>query len=99
MERALDSSTQRAPNAQSFRREHLDQTSRLVIAAAIDVHSKLGPGLLESVYRTCTAHYLREHHQKVATEVSVPVIYRNVTLKPGLRIDMLVNDCVIADES
>jgi GxxExxY protein len=33
----------------------------------------------------------------VATEVSVPVIYRNVTLKPVLRIDMLVNDCVIAE--
>jgi PD-(D/E)XK nuclease superfamily len=68
MERSFDSSTQSTQNAQSVRRDQLDQTSRIIIAAAMDVHSKLGPGLLESVYQKCTAHYLREKQQNVLTE-------------------------------
>lgn len=61
------------------------------------MHSKLGPGLLESVYQTCTAHYLREAKQTVQTELTLPIVYRGVTLNPGLRIDLLVNECVIVE--
>ena len=75
----------------------MDQTSQIIIEAAIDVHRKLGPGLLESVYQTCTAHYLREANQKVLTELALPVIYREVKLDPGFRVDLLVNDCVIVE--
>jgi GxxExxY protein len=97
MERPSTTSTQSSQSSQRLRREHSNQTSKLIISAAIDVHSKLGPGLLESVYQTCTAHYLREANQKVLTEVTLPVVYRDVVLQPGFRIDMLVNDCVIAE--
>lgn len=75
----------------------MDQTSRIIIEAAIDVHRKLGPGLLESVYQTCTAHYLKEAGQKVLTELALPIVYREVTLDPGFRVDLLVNDCVIVE--
>lgn len=75
----------------------MDQTSRIIIEAALDVHRKLGPGLLESVYQTCTAHYLREANQKVLTELALPILYRNVKLNPGFRVDLLVNDCVIVE--
>ncbi len=75
----------------------MDQTSEIIIRAAIDVHRKLGPGLLESVYQTCTAHYLREANQRVLTELTLPVIYRDVKLDPGFRVDLVVNDCVIVE--
>jgi GxxExxY protein len=97
MESSFSTSTQRAQGAQRFRREYLDHTSRIVIEAAIDVHRTLGPGLLESVYQTCTAYYLREANQKVLTEVALPVHYREVKLDPGFRVDLLVNDCVIVE--
>ena len=81
-----------------FDREQLNETSRIVIAAAIDVHSRLGPGLLESVYQACLVHYLRVvAKQKVESEVVLPVLYREVRLDPGLRIDLLVNDCVVVE--
>jgi GxxExxY protein len=97
MEIPFPTSTQSAQSAQSVSREQLDQTSRIIIAAAIDVHSKLGPGLLESVYQTCTAHYLRKSEQDVKTEVSLPVIYLGTKLDPGYRVDILVNNCVIVE--
>lgn len=61
------------------------------------MHSKLGPGLLESVYQTCTAHYLRKSNQRVETELALPVIYLETKLDPGYRVDMVVNGCVIVE--
>ena len=61
------------------------------------MHSKLGPGLLESVYQTCTAHYLRKANQRVETELTLPVVYLETKLDPGYRVDMLVNACVIVE--
>src|SRR5262245_7346624 len=97
MEQPLTTSPQSAPRTQRIRRAPLEQTSQTIIAAAIDVHSKLGPGLLESVYQTCTTHYLREAKQNVLTELGLPVVYRGVTLQSGFRIDMLVNRSVIVE--
>jgi GxxExxY protein len=94
---SLPTSTQSAQGAQSPSGEQLDQTSRIIIAAAIEVHSKLGPGLLESVYQTCTAHYLRKAHQKVETELALPVFYLETRLDPGYRVDMVVNNSVIVE--
>jgi len=77
--------------------DQLNETSRIIIEAAIDVHSKLGPGLLESVYQTCTAYYLRKAGQVVLTEQKLPIRYGDVHIDAGYRIDLLVNDAVIVE--
>ena len=78
-------------------RESLNQLSRIIITAAIRVHSKLGPGLLESVYRTCLAHELRKAGLHVVAEQIVPVFYEELQLDDGYRLDLLVNDAIIVE--
>ena len=77
-------------------REYLNETAKIILDKAIVVHSKLGPGLLESVYRTCLTHELRNAGQKVVCEQLVPIVYDGIELD-GYRLDMLVNDGVIVE--
>jgi GxxExxY protein len=74
-----------------------NEISHGVITAAMKVHSALGPGLLESAYQACLAYELRKAGFKVQTEVVLPVIYDEITLDLGYRIDLLVNDLVIVE--
>jgi len=83
--------------AQSKHREFLNNTTSLIIDKAIVVHSKLGPGLLESVYRTCLTYELRKAGATVVAEQVVPVFYDELQLDDGYRLDMLVNDAVIVE--
>lgn len=82
--------------AQSKERESLNTTARIILDKALVVHSRLGPGLLESVYRTCLTHELRTAGQKVVSEQLVPIVYDGIELD-GYRLDMLVNDGVIVE--
>jgi GxxExxY protein len=75
----------------------LNALSYQIIAAAIEIHSKLGPGLLESVYRTCMIHELRKSGMNVAAEKSVPIHYKEMVLEDCYRIDGLVNDSIILE--
>jgi GxxExxY protein len=68
-----------------------------VIDAAFKVHKTLGPGLLETVYETCLAHELRKRALALATQVAVPVVYDDIRVDGGLRLDMLVDDRVIVE--
>jgi GxxExxY protein len=77
--------------------ESLNQLSRVILTLAIKVHSKLGPGLLESVYRTCLIHELRTAGFNVVAEQIVPVFYGDLQLDDGYRLDMLVNDSIIVE--
>jgi len=77
--------------------ELLNNLTNQIIRAAIEVHKFLGPGLLESAYRICTAHELILADLKVAQEVPLPVVYKGVRLEAGYRLDMLVNDLVIVE--
>ena len=81
---------------QSTDRDFLNKTAKLIIDKAIVVHSRLGPGLLESVYRICLTHELRNAGQIVVTERLVPIVYDGLELD-GYRLDMLVNDGVIVE--
>ena len=78
-------------------REALDEITRTIITSAIKVHSKIGPGLLESVYRRCLVHELRRAGLHVVAEKVVPVFYDHVDLGDGYRLDLLVNDAVIVE--
>ena len=73
------------------------EISHEVIKAAMKVHSALGPGLLENVYKACLAHELRKAGFEVQVEVPLPVVYDGVRLDLGYRIDLLVNDLVIVE--
>jgi GxxExxY protein len=76
----------------------LNNLSSQVIKAAINVHSALGPGLLESVYNKCMIIELDAMRLKNATEVSLPIIYRDRKItEDGFRIDILVEDTIIVE--
>lgn len=68
-----------------------------IIGAALRVHSTVGPGLFEEVYKTCLRHELSKDSIKVLSEVGLPVIYDGVALDIGYRIDLLVEDSVVVE--
>lgn len=76
---------------------NVEKISKAVLDAAFKVHTALGPGLLESVYETCTAYELNESGLHAPTQVSLPVTYREIRMEAGLKPDMIVNDCVIVE--
>jgi len=78
-------------------KELLDNITDKIISAAIKVHRALGPGLLESAYEVCLAFELSESRLKVEQQKPLPVIYRDVKLDAGYRLDILVEDSVIVE--
>jgi GxxExxY protein len=68
-----------------------------VIAAAIDVHRELGPGLMESAYRVCLVHELLSRGQRVETEVPLAISYRGIGLECGYRLDLVVERTLIIE--
>ena len=75
----------------------LNDISFLIIQAAIEVHRTLGPGLLESVYRTCMIYELRQRDLGVVAEQLVPICYKEVIFEGGYRLDLQVADQVIVE--
>ena len=75
----------------------VERVGKSVLDAAFKVHTILGPGLLESVYRTAMAHVLRKNGALVETEVVLPIIFEGERLESGLRLDMRVDKCVIVE--
>ena len=67
-----------------------ERIEKLVLDAAYKVHTVLGPGLLESVYRTAMKHILVTGATLAEIEVKLPITFEVVQLESGLRIDMLV---------
>lgn len=68
-----------------------------IVDAIYKVHKALGPGLLESAYQACLAYEMEKRGLKVVCEVILPVIYDDLQIDAGYRIDMLVEDCVIIE--
>jgi len=78
-------------------RENLDQITASSIGAAIEVHRALGPGLLESAYEACLTFELAQRGLKVEQQKPLPVVYREVKLDCGYRLDLLVEEAVIVE--
>jgi GxxExxY protein len=74
-----------------------DQLTQTIIGAAIEVHKRLGPGLLESAYRMCLVYELQKRGLDVIAEKPVPIIYDAVQLECGFRADLLVNNLVVVE--
>jgi len=68
-----------------------------IIASAITVHKKLGPGLLESVYEKCLSFELFERGYDVTAQQEVPLIYRNLRFESGFRTDLIVANKVLVE--
>jgi len=68
-----------------------------MIGAAIEVHRHLGPGLLESAYEACLAYELRDLGFKLEQQKPLPVVYKNVRLDCGYRLDLVVEDSVVVE--
>jgi GxxExxY protein len=75
----------------------LNEISGRIIACALKVHSAIGPGVLESVYQTCLLHELQKAGLSVQSQVALPVVYDNLRLDSGYRLDLLVEDTVIVE--
>ncbi len=74
-----------------------NQLTEKIIGAAIKIHRRLGPGLLESAYETCRAFELRELGMHVEQQKAVPLIYDSVKLDSGFRADLVVNGRVVVE--
>ena len=74
-----------------------NEISRIIIDAAIEIHKFLGPGLLESSYEMCLLYELSKAGLKVEHQKKLPIVYKEVTLDTGYRIDLLVEDKVIVE--
>ena len=77
--------------------EQLEHVAKAVVDCAFKVHKSLGPGLLESVYQACLAYELARRGFTVVRQMKVPIIYEGISLDADLRLDLLVDDCVIVE--
>ena len=74
-----------------------EQLSNQIIGCAIEVHKILGPGLLESSYEECLTYELIKKGLKVERQKPIPLMYKEIKLNCGYRLDLLVNNGVIIE--
>lgn len=75
----------------------INEITEIIIGSAIAVHKSLGPGLLESAYEACLAFELADRGLSVERQKALPVVYRDVKLDCGYRLDLLVEERVIIE--
>lgn len=68
-----------------------------ILDACFKIHTSLGPGLLESSYEACLEYELKEMGLKVEKQLGLPLVYREVRLEIGYRIDLLVENSIIVE--
>lgn len=78
-------------------RRELDAISYKIIGLAIEVHKELGPGLLESAYQECLWYELKNSGLQVEKQKALPIIYKDIKLDHGYRIDLLVEGKVVVE--
>jgi GxxExxY protein len=75
----------------------LEELTKTIIGIAIKVHSQLGPGLLESAYKECLFYEIQKHEIFVEKEKPMPLIYEQVKLEIGYRLDLLVDNKLVIE--
>jgi GxxExxY protein len=78
-------------------KKEVTQLSYEIIGFAIKVHKELGPGLLESIYEKCLKHELESNGYDVKQQLTVKINYFDLKTETDLKLDLLVNDCVIVE--
>ncbi|MEX2483851.1 MAG: GxxExxY protein [Brumimicrobium sp.] len=74
-----------------------NQLTQIIIGCAINIHKQLGPGLLESAYQECLAYELEDAELSIQREVPMPIVYKEVKLNHGYRIDILVENKIVIE--
>jgi GxxExxY protein len=77
--------------------ERTEEIARIVVNSAFKVHKELGPGLLERVYEVCLAHEISKAGFDVKRQIDIPIVYDGIEFSEGLRLDLLVEDCIIIE--
>ena len=75
----------------------INDVTGAVVDAALKVHSVLGPGLLESAYEACLAYELRKRGREVTMQFELPVMYDEIRIDLGYRVDLLVEGSVVVE--
>jgi GxxExxY protein len=75
----------------------INELSSKIIGAAIEVHKKLGPGLLESVYEECVCHELSLRGISFERQKPLPVVYKGKKLDCGYRLDIVIEKAIIVE--
>ncbi|WP_315057069.1 GxxExxY protein [Chryseobacterium indoltheticum] len=78
-------------------KKQVTQLSFEITGFAIKVHKALGAGLLESIYEKCLKHELIKNGYNVKKQVKVPIKYDDIIIDADLKIDLLINDCIIVE--
>ena len=76
---------------------HENPISKEIVDAAFKIHTKLGPGLLESVYETILAYELRKRGLRVERQLPVPIVWDDIQFEEGYRLDLMVEDKVLVE--
>lgn len=74
-----------------------NELSKIVIGSAIEVHKQLGPGLLESAYQECLYYELCNKGLSIEKEKPMPIVYKDIKLDHGYRIDLLVENKLVVE--
>jgi GxxExxY protein len=74
-----------------------NEISKIIVDCAFKVHKSLGPGLLESSYEECLFYELKKSGLKVEKQKALPLIYEEIKLEVGYRLDLIVEDKVIVE--
>ncbi len=77
--------------------ESIERTATAIVDSAFKVHKALGPGLLESVYETCLTHELTKRGHLLQRQVLLPIVYDDLRLESGLRLDLIVDGEIIVE--
>lgn len=75
----------------------LNEITQKIIGCAIQVHKSLGPGLLESAYEECLSYELVKNGLSIKRQQPTPVVYKEIKLECGYRIDILVENSVVVE--
>jgi GxxExxY protein len=75
----------------------INELSYNVIGLAIEVHKELGPGLLESAYQECLFYEIKNAGFHVTKEIALPIVYKEIKLDHGYRIDLLVENKLVIE--
>jgi GxxExxY protein len=76
---------------------HENPISKEIVDAAFKIHTKLGPGLLESVYETILAYELKKRGLHVERQLPVPIVWEDIQFEEGYRLDLMVEDKVLVE--
>lgn len=89
--------TQRELTQEEGKFMEINEITKEVIGAAVEVHKQLGPGMLESAYEECLCYELENRGFSIQRQKPVPIVYKDIKLECGYRIDVLVDDTLVLE--